>query len=243
MCALHGMYRFADRTVSIDSVYDMVHAMCRDYAVDADRPDVVVRTTPVDIAFEESVSTDGIEYTDDYLETLAVYRKVAEAMPSFDTLLVHGSCVAVDGAGYLFCAPSGTGKSTHVRLLRELLGSRAHMVNDDKPLVGVSDTGAIVYGTPWDGKHHLSNNVSVRLRSICLIERALENRIRRAKAAEAYPRVLQQVYRPMNQGALARTLSLVDTLLALTDVWVLGCNMDRKAAELSFAAMSGRGAP
>jgi hypothetical protein len=35
----------------------------------------------------------------------------------------------------------------------------------------------------------------------------------------------------------------VDTLLASTDMWVLGCNMDRKAAELSFAAMSGRGAP
>ncbi len=237
------MYRFADRTVSIDSVHDMVHTMCRDYAVNADRPDLVVSTTPVDIAFEASVSTNGIAYTDDYLETLAVYRKVAEAMPLFDTLLVHGSCVAVDGEGYLFCAPSGTGKSTHVRLWRKILDARAHMVNDDKPLVVVSDAGATAYGTPWDGKHHLSTNISVPLRSICLVERSPENRIRRAEAVEAYPRVLRQIYRPKDAGALARTLVLVDTLLATTDVWVLGCNMDLEAAELSFAAMSGRGAP
>ena len=37
-------------------------------------------------------------------------------MISYDTILFHGSVVAVDDVGYLFTAKSGTGKSTHTRL-------------------------------------------------------------------------------------------------------------------------------
>jgi serine kinase of HPr protein (carbohydrate metabolism regulator) len=60
-------------------------------------------------------------------------------MPYYDTFLFHGSAIAVDGVGYLFTAKSGTGKSTHARLWRELLGARAVMVNDDKPLLRVTE--------------------------------------------------------------------------------------------------------
>ena len=88
-----------------------------------------------------------ISRPDDYLETLAVCRKIAERMPEYDTFLFHGSCIAVDGVGYLFTAKSGTGKSTHTRLWRELLDNRATMVNDDKPLIRIADDGLVIYGT------------------------------------------------------------------------------------------------
>lgn len=228
----------------MESVFDEVQELCRDYAVEQDEVDLAVQTTMDDIALEAGLSVDdGHDYSDGYLETLAVYRKVAEAMPSFETLLVHGSCVAVDGEAYLLCAPSGTGKSTHARLWRELLGERAIMVNDDKPLVRLVDGGAVAFGTPWDGKHHLSRNIAVPLHSICLLERADDNRIRRLEAAEAYPRVLQHVYRPRDHGALGLTLGLVDRLLSCVSLWALGCNMDSRSAGLSYSAMSGRSMP
>ena len=110
---------------------------------------------------------------DEYLETLAVYRKIAEKMIDYDTILFHGSVIAVDGIGYLFTAKSGTGKSTHTRLWRELFGERAVMVNDDKPLIKVSENGIIVYGTPWDGKHRLSTNTFVPLKGICFMSKWL----------------------------------------------------------------------
>ncbi|MDD7517902.1 hypothetical protein [Ruminococcus flavefaciens] len=43
-------------------------------------------------------------------------------MPDYDTVLFHGSVIAVDGHGFLFTAKSGTGKSTHTRLWREYFG-------------------------------------------------------------------------------------------------------------------------
>ena len=111
-----------------------------------------------------------ISRPDDYLETLAVCRRIAERMPEHDTFLFYGSCIAVDGAGYVFTAKSGTGKSTHTRLWREMLGVRAVMVNDDKPLIRIADDGSVIYDPPWDCNHHLSHNIAVPLKAICILE-------------------------------------------------------------------------
>ena len=55
----------------------------------------------------------GRHFTEGYLETLALYRKIAERLPDYHTLLFHGSAIAVDGAAYLFTAKKRNRKSTH----------------------------------------------------------------------------------------------------------------------------------
>lgn len=75
------------------------------------------------------------------LEETAVYRKIADKMVDYDTFVFHGSVIAVEGQAYLFTAKSGTGKSTHTRLWREMLGDKAVMVNDDKPMLRVTESG------------------------------------------------------------------------------------------------------
>jgi serine kinase of HPr protein (carbohydrate metabolism regulator) len=160
-------------------------------------------------------------------------------MPDYDTVLFHGSCIAVDGAAYLFAAKSGTGKSTHTRLWREYLGERAFMVNDDKPLIRVQDGRALVFGTPWDGKHHLSRNTAVPLRALCILQRAARNSIEPVSAAQSLPMLLQQVYRPADGEALKKTLALVESLATSVSLWRLGCNMDIEAAQIAYNAMKG----
>ena len=51
------------------------------------------------------------------------------------------------------------------------------MINDDKPLLKIKDSGVRVYGTPWDGKHRLSTNISVPLKALCILNRGKENKI------------------------------------------------------------------
>ena len=225
-------------------MHPMIHEQCREYRA-AGVPDFRIEITPSDIVFEreKSAQADKAEeraiqfYSDGYLETLAAYRKIAERMPEYDTVLFHGSCVAVDGAGYLFTAKSGTGKSTHTRLWRELLGDRAIMINDDKPLIRISDSGAIIYGTPWDGKHHLSNNIAISLKAICILERAKENAILPVTREEALPMLIQQTYRPADPLTLAETLTLIDRLGMEVKLYRLRCNMDISAAKLSYGTM------
>lgn len=227
-------YRIADVNIMVTAIHSAVLSFCSGYETDGDAV-FSVSISQQDIAFERS-RADHPGYSDAYLETLAVYRKIAERMPVYDTFLFHGSAIAVDGAAYIFTAQSGTGKSTHARLWREMLGERVVMVNDDKPLIRVHPDGAAtVYGTPWDGKHHMSSNIAVPVRAICILERAQENRIREITKAEALPMLLQQTYRPADPAALAKTLTLIDRLKV--KMYRLGCNMEKEAAEVSYNAM------
>ena len=240
-----GLYRIGGKNIRIESIHESVQERCRDYRTEGE-PDFTVQTTLSDLAYEqersdreaEAEGRNAVKWSSAYLEELAVYRKIAEKMPDYDTFLFHGSCVAVDNDGYLFTARSGTGKITHVRLWREMLGSRAVMVNDDKPLIHLlKDNGAVIYGTPWDGKHRLSSNILVPLRAVCLLERAEENRIAPVTAQEAFPMLIQQTYRPADPAAMIRTMKLIDRLSQSVKLYKLRCNMDISAAELSYGTM------
>ena len=205
-----------------------------------------IRITQSDIDFEREKSAkedikEGIpirHFSDAYLETLAVYRKIADYLLSCDTLLFHGSVIAVDGEGYLFTAKSGTGKSTHTRLWREYFGERAVMVNDDKPLLHVTDSGVTAYGTPWDGKHRLSTNIAVPLKGICILTRDIKNHIEQAESHAAYPMIVQQTNRSLSSDGMKQTLSLIDRMLNVVPVYRLGCNMDTEAARMAYEGMN-----
>ncbi len=244
------IYRIADLNILIRSLHGDVHSLCSDYRLaDAAEScaDIRVSVSQEDIDFERAASArederEGLPvrvFSDGYLETLAVYRAIAERLPFFDTVLFHGSCVAADGEGYLFAARSGVGKSTHARHWMEMLGGRAVMVNDDKPLIRVRGGRAYACGTPWDGKHRLSSRAVVPLRAICLLERAETNDIRRITPKEAYPALLQQVYRPAGEEAARRTLDLIDELSACVDLWKLRCTAGPAAAVIAYEAMKG----
>lgn len=240
-------YRIADTNIEVCSLFEGVHSLCKGYET-SDKPDFIVTISADDITYERmrSASQDikegheVINYSDSYLETLAVYRKIAEKIIEDDKILFHGSVVAVDGEGYLFTAKSGTGKSTHTRLWREYFGERAVMVNDDKPLLMISDTGVTAYGTPWNGKHRLGENIAVPLKAICVLKRDKENHIEKVgNRSSVYPLILQQAYRPANAQKTAKLLTLIEKLMNNVPLYVLGCNMDISAAETSYNAMKG----
>lgn len=239
--------RLAGINIGISSLYPQTKMFCKEY-LSENSADFSIEMTPEDIAFEriksaQSDKMEGIpvqEFSDHYLETLGVYRKIVMQLLNHDIVLFHGSAIAVDGEAYLFTAKSGTGKSTHTRLWREQFGSRAVMVNDDKPLLKITDGKVLVNGTPWDGKHHLSSNISVPLKAICILNRDHSNHIAPISAKEAYPILLQQTYRPSDMRHMTKTLQLLDQLIEHMDLYTLGCNMEPSAAIVAYEGMNKR---
>ena len=237
-----GVYTLADLNISITSIYEEVHNMLKDYVSSSYFIDFSVSTNQEDIEYEREKSAkedekEGIAlrvFKDDYLETLAVYRQIADKLPSYSAFLFHGSCIGMDGEAYLFTAKSGTGKSTHARLWRELYGDRVVMINDDKPIIRFKEGVPYIYGTPWDGKHHLSSNISMPLKAICILERGEENSIVKIDFKEAYPMLLQQGYRPGSGEALSMHLSNLDKLKDKVSFYRLKCNMNIDAAKTAY---------
>ena len=235
----------AGQVIGVSALYEQTRTFCKNYLTDAPAS-FEVAVTPADIAYERqrSARADELEgaavreHAEPYLETLAVYRKLAQLLVQDDILLMHGAVVAVDGQAYLFTAKSGTGKTTHTRLWMQQFGDRAVMVNGDKPLLHITSEGVTVYGTPWDGKEHLSTNTSCPLKALCILTRSETNHIGRISKKEALPTLCQQVYRPAGSAVLAKMMALVDRLGSSVPLYRLGCNMEPEAAQVAYHGMS-----
>ncbi len=236
--------RLAGKVFEVRAQFPETKAFCGEYLC-SDEADFSVDITQEDIVHEREKAArqdmkefgKALQHSDLYLETLALYRKIAGRLAEHQTLLVHGSAIAVDGQGYLFTAKSGTGKSTHTRLWRELLGERAVMINDDKPLITIGENGAYIHGTPWCGKHGLHTNLSVPLRAICILERGEQDTIEPVSSDAALPVLLQQTYRPKDMVQLGQVLTAVGMLAQSVKLYRLHCTMNLDAAQVAYAAM------
>lgn len=236
--------KFAGCVIAIRALYPETKEALREYLTE-ELPSVAIESGEEAILAErqllhetntdDSFSVDA--FTNAEIESNFLYREVAEQLSKYHTVLIHGSAVAVDGEGYIFVAPSGTGKSTHVRLWRKMFGSRAAMINDDKPLLKCDDDGVAVYGSPWNGKHHLSTNISVPLKAICFLERGKENHIEQIAAAEAFLPMLKAVYNSKEaeyEACILRSLQHIRQKISFYRLW---CNMEPDAARVSYEGM------
>ena len=149
-----------------------------------------------------------------------VLRKMAEALNEYDVLLMHGAVIALHGAAFMFTAVSGTGKSTHILKWLDNCPD-AIVVNGDKPFIKFSGDGAppLACGSPWAGKENLYTNTMVPLKSIILMERAEDNRMEQISFAQAFPTLLQQVYRPDDEEKMRKTLRLMQRLNPAVSFW------------------------
>lgn len=242
--------KLAQREISICCNFAATREFCRDYRIQTpeDEEQAIRVTVDAQDIFKERREAEkeygeagALQFSDEYLETLAVYRKIADQMPLYGTILFHGSVVAVDGQAYLFTAKSGTGKSTHTALWRDCFKGRAVMINDDKPLLSVRDDGQVIaYGTPWQGKHGLGANLGMPLRGICVLERGKENEIFPLEKEQAFVTIYQQTYRPVaHADVIRRTLEILQKVMQIP-LWRLKCNISKEAVRVAYEAMSGK---
>lgn len=242
-----GQFRMeiAGQTAVVNALFDSTPAYFRNYLSEKS-PDFSITVTPESLLFEqqdalEEARREGFRprfFSDPFLERAAIQRQFAEQLFSRDVLLFHGSAIAVDGKGYLFTAKSGTGKSTHTRFWRELLGSRAVMVNDDKPFLTIRPEGVWVSGSPWSGKHGLDCNITVPLQGICLLQRGTENAILPVQVSDALPRLLHESYCPLDGSKREAFEALVFRLASAVPLWRMTCTREPEAAVVAFEAMS-----
>ena len=236
--------RIAGSTARVNSLFESTRDYCRAYLTEQS-PEFSITVTREDLEFEqqallEEALEEGFrvrKFTDPFLDRAAIQRKMVDYLFEKDTLLFHGSAVAVDGNGYLFTARSGTGKSTHTRLWRQVFGQRAVMINDDKPFLQITESGVMVCGAPWSGKHGLDTNIILPLKGICVLERGCENHIRKAFPEELLPMLHKQSVPPSEPEKQKKFQSLVRKLAEKTPLWHLQCNKDPQAAEVAFGAM------
>lgn len=236
----------AGKRIGVVCHFEETRQYCEGYLGEAGPVDFTVSITIDDVYAEhvkskEEAKAEGrpfVRTPPPLLEPLAVYRKIATRLLEDDILLFHGSAICVDGEGYLFTAVSGTGKSTHTRLWREVFGDRAVMINDDKPLLKVEGDRVLICGTPWNGKHRLGSSIMVPLKGLCILTRGTQNSIEPISMSEVLPILVQQSFRPATAGAIPAVLELIRKIVDRAELYRLACNMDPEAATVAFEGMN-----
>ena len=234
--------KVAGAVAEVHSLFDSTRDYCKSYLTE-EAPEFTITVTPENLTFEQAdllaeAKAEGMKprrFTDPFLDRAAIQRKFADFLLNRNILLFHGSTVALEGFAYLFTARCGTGKSTHTRLWREVFEC-AQMVNDDKPFLEITGSGVIAHGSPWSGKHGLSENISVPLKGICILHRGPENKITPISPKEAMEMLLAQGCCP--RESQEKFLELIQALGSTVPLWSMECTKDPEAAQVSHAAMS-----
>lgn len=229
--------RLAEIPVQMNNRFPALEKLCRDYLTEEDSL-ITLAVTQEEIEEERAKQADV--FTDGYLETVCLYRKLALEMLNHNVFLMHASVIEVDGEGYGFLAHSGTGKTTQTKLWLEHFGGRARVINGDKPLIRVEKKGKawqfVAYGTPWCGKEGMGCNASAPLKALFLLERSPEPICAPASQEYTIDRIFHQMLLPENPDLMMELLSMADRLVETVPCYRLLCDMTDRSVVAAYEA-------
>ena len=230
--------KLADTAIEMDNRFPDLAVLCAGYETD-EAPVIRLSVSDEELEYERGMQSDI--FSDGYLETVCMYRKLALEMLEHDVFILHASVLEVDGEGYAFLAPSGTGKTTQTRLWLEYFGDRVRVVNGDKPLIRMERDGESwafrAYGTPWNGKEGMGCNASVRLKALYLLERAPEPECVPAPQAISIDRLFRQMLMPQEEGKMEMLLTMADRMIEALPMYILRCNMKDESVTAAYEAV------
>ena len=227
--------KIAGIAIGLDNRYEYIEKFAAGYLSD-EEPEFTVCATDEDIEAERKIAE--VNYPSDYLESIVMYRKIAEKISQYDALVFHGAVLELDGKAYAVTAHSGVGKTTHVRLWLSEFADRVRILNGDKPILRVIDGKIYACGTPWRGKEHYGVNSMCELSGIAFLNRGKINLALKSDARAVTLKFMNQIYLGKKDALMiSRTMRLADRILKCVPLYDLECNMESEAARVAYKAL------
>ena len=200
---------------------------CKPYLADAET-DIFLDPNEMKPDRWEKLSPESNYYLDSGFQ---FYRKLMD----HDGMMLHASCVVVDGYAYLFSGPCGMGKSTHTQKYLKTFPD-AVIINDDKPALRRIGGRWYAFGTPWCGKDGINENASAPIAAICFLHRG-DPQLNRLKPLEAVGYVLKQTNGRKNPEQARKLMRLVNMLVTEIPVFEFYNHAEEGAELITYEAM------
>ncbi len=164
---------------------------------------------------------------------------VCDELMKHGRMVFHGASFLWKGYAWLFSAPSGTGKTTQLRLWKKLFPDEMEIMNGDKPILEMTPDGTIVRPSPWKGKENYGrDDLSALLGGIILLRQAKKNTICRIAPSEAARKLFGRIYSTFNtEKEVLSAGRLLDKMLGETPVWLLDNLGDEASALLTHETL------
>ena len=229
-------YKIADVTVEFEAKYPATIQRSKKYLTDNNKKsDIYIKVSDEQIAnMQKKDPTLTAELSEYMLIGTDFYKEILQ----FNGCLLHASAIVIDDEAFLFSAPCGGGKSTHTSLwLKYLSDKKPYILNDDKPAIRVFSDGIYAYGTPFSGKHDISENKKVKLKSICFIEQSKKNEIEKLNTLESIQLIFSQTLRKVSKKQMNEFLDVLEEIIKQIPIYKLKCDMSKEAVLLSYNTM------
>lgn len=151
------------------------------------------------------------------------------------TVAIHSSAIVYKNNAFLYLGGSGTGKSTHTRLLCKYLAD-AELLNDDSPVLRIIHDKCFVYGSPWSGKTQCYKQKRALLAGAVRLSQAPKNMLEKLSLHKAVGALLPsfppELY--LNTKLQYCVIDIMSNMLDTVLVSFFECLPDKEAAEISI---------
>lgn len=203
----------------------------REYVVDCS-----CDTEPVCLAQEEIAVFRGCNPGmpwNPYAEYKAFLGRIGDELLSKEILMLHCVAFVWQGKAWLLSAPSGTGKTTQFKNLKQLYGDEVQILCGDNPFLRFSHEGVTVYPSPWNGKENYRSGLIAPLGGIVLLKQAGYNHISPITPSDAaVPVLLETNSYCRSKEKLHMLIQLEERLLQLVPLWQMENLGDLASSEL-----------
>lgn len=203
-----------------------------------------IKNGEVVLNYRVSHSFDAIQLLEDHSDTNGslAFEYLAQMMPPVlllsGMLSFHGVLMEYDRKGIILSAASGTGKTTHARLWRNL--EDAFIINGDRSTCRKTGDAWTGYGLPWSGTSGEQMSRSVPVTAMVVLEQGLENHAEVLRGLEVFSKVLPHfLYPKWNRELSSTAMDLLDDFLKQVPVIRLQCRPDEEAVRILKGTLEG----
>lgn len=156
--------------------------------------------------------------------------KADKLLPEKNRVMLHCSYVLYQNQALLFCAPSGTGKSTQAAFWHQV--RRTETINEDRAIIGKSHGTYYAHGCWAMGHGEVCRNTSAPIRAIILLGQGTKNRVYRLNAIEAMKRIIPQCgFDDRSDIQCQRIIEIVADMISFIPILGYDCINDESSVE------------
>ena len=220
--------------VQVNNIYEDFKKRSLEYIIEETKPDIILEAT------EEEISKEAVEdprFSKGYHEGAVLFRKMCKEILRYNAFFFHSAVVSYKGKGYVFTGKSGSGKSTHAMLWREVFPD-AVIINGDKPLIRREKDGFYAYGAPWNGKEGLHQNESVKIEGVFFIEQSKENSVKKLSPKEVLKKIFSRTNYIREPESNLLLIELLESFVTEVPFYQLLCDISREAVYTAYKTIN-----
>ena len=155
-----------------------------------------------------------------YAEYKAFLGRIGDELLPKEILMLHCVAFVWHGTAWLLSAPSGTGKTTQFKNLKQLYGDGVQILCGDNPFLRFSHEKVTVYPSPWNGKEELFGAEGAPLAGIICLRRGEEDIVEPVNPRLAVVHVYRSViHTGQTEEQIKAAAAFTEALLFRVPIW------------------------